>query len=943
MLTKIKRRSGLLVSLAVICATVAVVPMQSASAAMSIVPNTVAGGYSLPADAEVYSACPGTTAPAAGFTDTTSTDVDCIKMFGVTQGTTATTYEPDGTIPRWQMALYIHRMFGPTGVAAAGLTAVPAFTDTSGLSAEIQAAVTALASHGITAGTTATTFSPDDNVTREQMAMFLNRFANIAKDHAGAAIATTAAASSVFNYSDISSATYEGVESIVRLFNLGVTDTCALLASTCAGTYRPNADITRAEMASMVKELLDHTNARPAGVSIQSSASLATTGSKATLISVRNADFSVPASTLVDEFFQLHSDGTTAVPVTAQPAFSAVGSCTAAVTKAANTGTLCVLDSADKATDSSGNVAGTTQVAAANFTANWWAWTGTTGATFNNGTTTSVYALSADCCAASATTEFASVASTFTTDAGKALATSGFAAYNAALDGTDGLATPAGESRTITLQLKGANYAAGLTVNDGYTIKWTHKAVDMLGNVTITNSYTPSSGGKATYTVTCAADNSALTTGVGNANLSYWAAHEITATESTAAGVTAAGSSRPTGAGALTFSYAGTGQHSSSVNISCDDATPTYTKAAASTTLAISANTYPVSTAGSLMSATATAYDQYGDGIAGQHTIFTKGGAAQATMLTGADGSVTITSIVCNAAGTAAWATSDTALPAATDMHPIGATTPTNLIDGTTVYCTTPVNQDGAYTQVTSADQVTTVTANQDATAEGTFTLTVCNGGQNNWWLNPNMTAGLPGAPLCETTADIDAIKANSAAACQAQLRALTMLAADVTCALSANVVLTITYAGDTGGYMTTVNLGVSPKVPPAIADHTATTYAVVQDGTGASTQGKAGLAWTYVDNDATNNTIVVKAVTESSSAVGVTVDQTTYHLVSYDSTDNFSTNSAGADISVSVQGASETQFETAMAALTGLTTPISGQVREGALTSGISLWNLGS
>ena len=213
MLTTIKKRSGLLVSLAVICATVAVVPMQNAGAAMSVLPNagTAADPLVAPAQAEVYSACPGATAPAAGFSDTTSTDVDCIKMFGITTGTTATTYEPDANIPRWQMALYIHRMFVPTGVAAAGLTAVPAFTDTSGLSAEIQAAITALASHGITTGTTATTFSPNDNVTREQMAMFLNRFASIAKDHAGSAIASTAPATGVFNYSDLASATWEGV------------------------------------------------------------------------------------------------------------------------------------------------------------------------------------------------------------------------------------------------------------------------------------------------------------------------------------------------------------------------------------------------------------------------------------------------------------------------------------------------------------------------------------------------------------------------------------------------------------------------------------------------------------------------------------------------------------------------------------------------------------
>ena len=121
MLTKIKKRSALLLSLAVVCATVALVP-QTAGAQPSIVPNTnlAADVYTAPsAGPDAMDACPGTSAPAAGFTDTTSTNVDCIAMFGITTGTTATTYEPSGTIPRWQMALFIHRMFVPTGVAAA--------------------------------------------------------------------------------------------------------------------------------------------------------------------------------------------------------------------------------------------------------------------------------------------------------------------------------------------------------------------------------------------------------------------------------------------------------------------------------------------------------------------------------------------------------------------------------------------------------------------------------------------------------------------------------------------------------------------------------------------------------------------------------------------------------------------------------------------------------
>ena len=192
MLTKMKKRSALLITLAVMCATVVSVP-QTAGAAATVLANTAVGTdyYEAPDNRTILSACPGDSASAAGFTDTTSTDVDCLKTLGITQGTTATTYDPAGTIPRWQMALFIHRMFVPAGILPAGLTAVPAFTDIGGLSAEIQAAINALASHGITVGTSATTFGPDDNVTREQMAMFLSRFADIALDPAGAAIAST--------------------------------------------------------------------------------------------------------------------------------------------------------------------------------------------------------------------------------------------------------------------------------------------------------------------------------------------------------------------------------------------------------------------------------------------------------------------------------------------------------------------------------------------------------------------------------------------------------------------------------------------------------------------------------------------------------------------------------------------------------------------------------
>ena len=119
MLTNLKRRSAVLLTLAVMCATVALVP-QMASATASKVPNagtTVPSDpYTAPDGTTTNRTCPGTSAAAAGFTDTTATDVDCIKMYGITTGTTATTYSPYDPVSRWQMALFLTRMAVPAGV-----------------------------------------------------------------------------------------------------------------------------------------------------------------------------------------------------------------------------------------------------------------------------------------------------------------------------------------------------------------------------------------------------------------------------------------------------------------------------------------------------------------------------------------------------------------------------------------------------------------------------------------------------------------------------------------------------------------------------------------------------------------------------------------------------------------------------------------------------------
>ncbi|SVD26998.1 uncharacterized protein METZ01_LOCUS379852, partial [marine metagenome] len=134
MLSHLKRRIGVFAAIAVLAAGVPALTTSPASAAAS---TTLVLAVSDPA---TYEACPSGTAAAAGFTDTTATDVDCIKMYGITTGVTATTYEPTASVPRWQMALYLTRMAGPTQVTL-GTGADQGFTDISGKSAEIQTAI----------------------------------------------------------------------------------------------------------------------------------------------------------------------------------------------------------------------------------------------------------------------------------------------------------------------------------------------------------------------------------------------------------------------------------------------------------------------------------------------------------------------------------------------------------------------------------------------------------------------------------------------------------------------------------------------------------------------------------------------------------------------------------------------------------------------------------
>ena len=114
------------------------------------------------------------------FTDVFVTDAwyDAVKLCyerGYFKGTSATTFSPDMHMTRAMFVTVLYRLAGSPAVSGSS-----GFTD---LTADWYLdAVTWAVERGVTTGTSATTFTPDEPVTREQAAVFLYRYARAMGD-----------------------------------------------------------------------------------------------------------------------------------------------------------------------------------------------------------------------------------------------------------------------------------------------------------------------------------------------------------------------------------------------------------------------------------------------------------------------------------------------------------------------------------------------------------------------------------------------------------------------------------------------------------------------------------------------------------------------------------------------------------------------------------------
>ncbi|HUP17823.1 MAG TPA: S-layer homology domain-containing protein [Acidimicrobiia bacterium] len=319
----------------------------------------------VPAMALVSEACP-TTVPSKGFTDLggqtadTVDAIDCVAHFGIAQGTSATTFSPNTSVLRWQMALFLVR-----SVAVLGQTlpsgASQGFIDIGGFDTATQTAINQLKQMNITTGTSNNTFGPDGTVPRWQMALFLTRLlVNV-----GVTL-TSGAGQGFTDISGFDAATQAAINQLRQLgISLGTSNT----------TFAPNVEVPRWQMALFLARSVDSAGGAPYRITLGLSSAFAQTSDTVVLtITVRNPNGTVAPGRRVDVFAasSINNNGRCVLDADTDIGSGDEG-----------TGTNCVLDNNDPVTNSSGVITLNLTHSSNQETVTIYAWTGETGETFD--------------------------------------------------------------------------------------------------------------------------------------------------------------------------------------------------------------------------------------------------------------------------------------------------------------------------------------------------------------------------------------------------------------------------------------------------------------------------------------------------------------------------------------------------------------------------------
>jgi hypothetical protein len=379
------------------------------------------------------------------------------------------------------------------------------------------------------------------------------------------------------------------------------------------------------------------------------------------------------------------------------------------------------------------------------------------------------------------------------------------------------------------------------------------------------------------------------------------------------------------------------------VGLSCQDTARAYTGASTGESLSVSSNNYATSTAGSLTTIVATAFDQYGAGVAGASVQFgrivtpttgsTTDTAAVATLTTAANGTASLSTVVCAAGASVdareastAWRIVDPA-GNTSQMDDITAALPSHLTEGTNIYCTS-AGADGVHEALADAAQTTTLTFNNQAASwdGGALTCTVT----NNTAGTAATTAAMPHGHMATLA------NGSGGADFEGVIEGLANVPASNIASTSTgdgNQVITIIFPAATGSWTVSVvqNSLVVSATPVTL---------VIANGT----PGVPATTLDFIDDDLGTNTLILKKTTVGASAAGAaSTTRTYYNTFVYDSGDVFSQDVGGDNVASTITGITEAAFETLNTSLPALTTDMTVSYRTGALTSGISYFITGT
>ncbi len=191
-------------------------------------------------DAKLYAYA--VSAPGSGFADVNpvSYSFDYMELLysaGIVTGTSATTYSPTDFATREQVATMLARTYeeltgSPAEVVETGfgdISSSPAADD-----------IARIFGLGITTGTSETTYSPTELITREQVAAMLSRMYTVITGSPADAVLT--------GFVDISSSF--AADDIARIYGLGIT------TGTTDTTFSPSDLATREQMAAFIGRLI---------------------------------------------------------------------------------------------------------------------------------------------------------------------------------------------------------------------------------------------------------------------------------------------------------------------------------------------------------------------------------------------------------------------------------------------------------------------------------------------------------------------------------------------------------------------------------------------------------------------------------------------------------------------------------------------------------------